>query len=1464
MITPDIRDHAYQFFIEEAPELLQTIEDGLLTLRSERTQGKVHEMMRAAHSLKGGAASVELPVIKEISHRLEDIFKAFYNESVVIDEDMESLLLQAYDCLKDPLLTQIRDGSFDEATALNQANPVFEAIEFLLGDNLAAGDQFIPSSADLGVDIVSSLFEVDIVQGLEQIKMALESQQAELVQETLTAQTEVFAGLAEILNLSGFKAITEAVQTALQLHPDQIIKLAEVAVQDWQGSCDQVLQKGDRQQGGTPSAALLSLSGWSEESSPQENGHSHGLMTGEMLPDPGNLFGEMPVIEEGDLFALNDIPAPLEGDIFALNETPAPLENDVFNLGEIPAPLTTDAFNLGEIPAPLTGEVFGLGEIPAPPISPTPASLIAAQPETVDIHEPSYQFFIEEAPELLHMIEQGLLTLRTERTQGKVHEIMRAAHSLKGGAASVGLLAIKEISHRLEDIFKAFYNESLVLDENLETLLLEAYDCLKNPLEEQINTGYYDPQVALNNAMPLLDAIAFNLGDYLSEGEQYLPSSADLGVDIVASLFEVDITQGLTQLQTALATQEPTLIQETLTAQTEVFLGLAEILNLSGFKAIGEAVQQALQNQPDQVLVIAQQALTDWQNSCDQVLNQGDRREGGRPSSALLALTQKATSEKVPLQADTTPRISLSNLFGEEEEEEIPIVPEPVTEEIVAPEIVAEPAVLPEDVFASFALEMEAENAVTPATTETEEVTPELPPAPDLEVVFGGLIPDALAWEESPIAETEAPPALDTEQLVSLVQSVEQVFEQLPIAEVSPPPVAAAPEAMLPTPTVQTTSTQAQSPEKPAQPATPASLSIRVDFQRLERMNNWVGELAINRNSLSLQNDQLQTSVRALLRRFSNFQNMTNKLRLLADQLVIMPDADGRFRMRSERQDWMSNAFDSLEMDSYGALSGQLQDILEEMMQLEEAVDDIVLFARATNQSLEEQRQMLFSLRDELMWARMLPLGEVLNRFPRVLRDLSTKYHKPVQLKLYGTAVLVDRLALEKLYDPLMHLLRNAFDHGIEPPDVRRSQGKSEQGTIEIHAYHQGNQTIIELRDDGGGLKTERIAKQGIEKGLITEDQAQRMTPEQIHNLVFEPNFSTASQVSELSGRGVGLDVVRQQLQSLKGTVTVSSRVGVGTTFSLRLPLTLTIAKLLVCLIRQDNQRTTTAIAIPSDSVAELLVPRPEQIKVAVAQRFLIWQGQTVPIYPLNVLLSYNCSLTEQQASKALMTVPHPEDWQLPLILLKRGNHYYALEVNRLVTEQELVIKPFASVVEAPAYLYGCTILGDGTLIPVVNGNQLLERFWDQGTEITTLETAGAEADLDRITTSQPPLILVADDSAALRRTLALTLEKAGYRVVQAKDGQEALDLLSRTPGIQLVICDVEMPNLNGFEFLGQRRRNPDMMKVPVAMLTSRGSDKHRQLATHLGASAYFTKPYIEQQFLNAIKEMLDRQLVTV
>ncbi|MCH2246849.1 MAG: hybrid sensor histidine kinase/response regulator [Crocosphaera sp.] len=1133
-----------------------------------------------------------------------------------------------------------------------------------------------------------------------------------------------------------------------------------------------------------------------------------------------------------------------------------------------------------------------------------------------DIRDQAYQFFIEEAPELLHIIETGLLTLKEERDTSTVHEIMRAAHSIKGGAASVELNTIKIIAHRLEDIFKALYDETVIIDDNLENLLLQGFDRLRDPLEEQINTGSFDEEVAIETALPIFEAMESILGDSMAQGEQYIPSSADLGIDIVSSLFEVDVAQGLQDIETALASGDNEQITQTLLTQGEVFSGFAELLGLPGFGEIVQNMQQALQQLPSEALYIGQVALGDLKQSQHLVLVEGDRTSGGQPSEGLLSLAQGNALEtpiSTPVaEIPSEPSIeenavfSLDNLFsGIEEEAAQPLLSsdEAFVDEV---EFEQETAVTSlefsdapplEDIFGSTVAETEEpdwegapalDDVFGGTTEELSEPVEEVPFAASLDDLFGKV---ETPQQEPLSLEVEVDETEIQENLDTFVESVENIFETLPtveeesnqsIAEISisretikqsSRTARSSRHTRSSTPTTGTRSTSQTGGSSKQKTAGP--LSVRVDFNRLEKMNNLVGELVINRNSLSLQNEQLQNKVRDLINRFSQFQKITENLKQLSDQMVVAPERYGSTQGRENTSNGdntltisslstlsESTNFDSLEMDSYGTVYSIVQSLLEEMMQLEESVDDIVLFARSSNQTLEEQRQMLTNLRDELMWARMLPLGEVLNRFPRVLRDLSNKYHKPVKLKLTGSSVLVDKAALEKLYDPLQHLLRNGFDHGIEPPEIRRKVGKPEQGQIEIRAYHQGNQTIIEMQDDGGGLDLEKIAKKAVDAGLVTSEKVAVMTKEALQNLIFEPGFSTANKVSELSGRGVGLDVVREQLMALKGTVSVSSTSGEGTTFTLRLPLTLTIAKLLVCLIHYDNYHQGSAIALPSDSIEEIIMPEPEQIKRSREQRFLAWQGQIIPIYAMQHLLDYRSSSPDGFVSQSLQGISTPDNWGLPLLILRRGEHLHALEVTRLLTEQELVIKPFGKAIAAPTYTYGCTILGDGTLIPVVNGTILLEERLDSyhssgKSAGITVETSGNEPSTP-MAMAQNPTVLVVDDSAALRRTLALTLQKSGYRVLQAKDGREALEQLQQTSGVNLVICDVEMPNMNGFEFLGQRRRDPEMMKIPVAMLTSRSSEKHRQLATHLGASAYFTKPYVEQQFLQTIKNMIN------
>ncbi|MEQ9623880.1 response regulator [Coleofasciculus chthonoplastes] len=1118
-----------------------------------------------------------------------------------------------------------------------------------------------------------------------------------------------------------------------------------------------------------------------------------------------------------------------------------------------------------------------------------------------DIRDQAYQFFIEEAPELLQNIEAGLLNLRQDRSTANVHGMMRAAHSLKGGSASVELEAIKTIAHRLENIFKALYNKTVEIDTDLESQLLQAYDCLRLPLMEQIATNQFDQEQALAIAEPIFEQIEARLGDALTQADNFIPSSSELGVDMALSIFEVDVEQGLELLSQVVADPDHHPVAGELRAQADVFSGFAEFLNLPGFGAIANTAITALNAHPDKALEITQVALADFDAGRLAVLN-GDRSQGGTPSPQLMALAGVADETPPARNREAgeaggageageaefkfkaypgsieTPSLAGKGAgglgFPASEESLSTSFLDPDTEPLLADLEAGVPSL--EDVFG----EIEAD------TSQEEEEEVEVEVEVEEEVVVEPEPEEELTAASASSLSIPAP-----ETLEEAIASIGQVYEELPEVEDLPAPAvnndttptvtssnlvpsqSGSSELSATHPSAQPTSENQEpesvspKPSKSKQEAATPHLSVRVDSERLERMNNLVGELAINRNGLSLQHEQLQRSVRELLERFSRVQTMVNHLRELSDKMLISPERYNpqiNIALLNQLTEFVSRTeeFDSLELDNYSILNSRLQQLIEDMVQVEESVDDVALFAKQSDQTLEQQRQMLTSLRDELMWARMLPLGEVLNRYPRVIRDLSTRYEKSVNLKLNGTNVLVDKAALEKLYDPLMHLLRNAFDHGIELPEVRRQQGKPEVGQIEIRAYHQGSQTIIEVKDDGQGLNIKRIGQQAVDMGLVSPEQLTTLTPNRLFEFLFEPGFSTAEQVSELSGRGVGLDVVRSQMRSLKGTISVHSSPGVGTMFTLRLPLTLTIGKLLVCFVG------STALALPSDSVEEIVIPKGNQVKTTGEQRFLRWRGQIVPTYRLTDLLDYTCPLPETCPSQALVSVPSPTNWALPMLVLRQDQYVLALEIDRLVTEQELVIKPFGSAIAPPSFTYGCTILGDGSLIPVIDGAVLMDQLLGQSSQSISItssnrtlvsipESRSAHNNETKAQTAKAPTVLVVDDAVALRRTLALTLERAGCRVLQARDGREALEQLRQSSAVDLVVCDIEMPNMNGFEFLGQRRQDPQISKVPVVMLTSRSNDKHRWLARHLGANAYFTKPYLEQEFLGAIEQIL-------
>ncbi|MGH2415329.1 MAG: chemotaxis protein CheA, partial [Microcystaceae cyanobacterium] len=344
--------------------------------------------------------------------------------------------------------------------------------------------------------------------------------------------------------------------------------------------------------------------------------------------------------------------------------------------------------------------------------------------------------------------------------------------------------------------------------------------------------------------------------------------------------------------------------------------------------------------------------------------------------------------------------------------------------------------------------------------------------------------------------------------------------------------------------------------------------------------------------------------------------------------------------------------------------------------------------------------------RDSLIEARMLPLGHLFERFPRILHQLELIHKKQITLNFRGSDTLVDKTIVEKLYDPLLHLLRNAFDHGIESSSIRQKQGKPEKGQIEISAYHQGKYLVIELRDDGQGLDFEKIRAKAIERQLVSPEQASSLNEAQLAEFIFQPGFSTASQVNELSGRGIGLDVVRIHLQIIGASVSINSQLNQGTMFRLQIPLSLTIANLLLC---QAGDQT---YALFTNSIEEILIPTADQIRSWEGGKVLRWDKgasmKLIPVYQLTKVLNYFSSITQPSIFNTQPNRISQEEYK-PIILIRSQDKLFGLEVDQLIGDQELVIRPLGAMIVPPRYIYGSCILPDGQLTLVLDGLALME-----------------------------------------------------------------------------------------------------------------------------------------------------------
>lgn len=1018
--------------------------------------------------------------------------------------------------------------------------------------------------------------------------------------------------------------------------------------------------------------------------------------------------------------------------------------------------------------------------------------------------------FLDEAQEYLTEIEAGVLGMSTHGIERSVMAgILRAAHSIKGGSAMMGYSTLSQLSHQMEDFFKVLkLRPAEAKEEDTERLMLTGVDHLRQVANYCREGTTISADWLTQKVQVTFDTLHDRLGEPQDDDAAALLSE-EVGADMVVLLFETEVDSILNRLDGVLENPDLPCLQEEFAIAAQELAGLGEMLDLSTFRDlcqdISHQVTAADLSQLINRATLAQQA---W-----------------RQAQALVIIGQRDLIPSIlETDGESTPAIPSPSVLGGNPDFAL-ADPDPI--EIWA---TFDLEGLDAMTFAAETLEIEVPEIETPELT-LENFTVNEPSTKTLDEIS-----DAVLGFLEPETKTETQVTSEVSQNAVKTKMVTDA-DTMPSEEVAD-----------------------------------AEMVLRVPAQQLNQMGELFGELIIERNGLALQLKRLRELTELLTQRVHTLESSNASLRSTYDTVATRTAIQGQPLDSSSSglafvpgqgnapqaiQGWLSDQaqdFDLLEMDRYSELHTLSQALMESAVQIEEVTTDINLNLDEAEQTARAFTRTTKQLQVSMTQMRMRPVSDILNRFSRMLRDLSLEHGKSVDLKITGGTTLIDRVILETLTDPLVHLIRNAFDHGIESPQARMAQGKSAKGLIEISAAYRGNQTLITIRDDGAGISLEHVKAKAIQMG-IDNTLLDTAKSSEILDLIFEPGFSTASQVTALSGRGVGMDIVRTSLQKIKGSISVDTEVGRGTTFTLAVPFSLSVIRVL--LVESGNLQ----MAVPIDEVEEMLLLDPGKVSVQNGRCVLQLDDVLIPLVQLKDWFSFSRPVLQSDLDST------PKINQPMVLLVAQDDEMVGIQIDRYWGEQEVTIRQVEGIISLPSAFVGCTILGDGRIAPLLDPLSLLNRIksiaWEE-------EVSSAMAEImphqQSVTPSEPPelygtsqpLVMVVDDSVNVRRFLALTLEKSGFRVEQAKDGQQALEILQTGLPIQAVICDIEMPRLDGYGFLANRKSIPSAINLPVIMLTSRSGDKHRKLAMSLGAQAYFSKPFREYDLLQTLNRLIE------
>lgn len=1244
------------------------------------------------------------------------------------------------------------------------------------------------------------------------------------------------------------------------------------------------------------------------------------------VPDPSALIGEAdrmrlaetpaaPAVEEPEA-----VPAP----VVPTEETSPSLEETVINFGLPPLDDGDAAPAEPALDSPLPDLDFSAPEIAAPaapdaPVAPAPEEAPAKPKLTLTISATLYQIFLDEARGHLVTLQQQFGELETAPAMPTPEPMARAAHTLAGIAATVGLTAINELSHALEKALlrrqQAAQPASLEALETVrlsissledmvaavaeqqppvaEPLLIDALESLyPAPIPGELSV----PQEDIPAVIPGLPEPSGDAQDELDD--QLLPIFLEEAQDLVQNIN--------TQLEAWRERPDDGDVGHALGRLLHTLKGSAR---MAGAMALGD-LTHALESRVEQAYksgAVTPEAIDDVQADFDVIAQIVDRlQQGERPDVPAVVPVQAdapgAPAVPAPESEPEVPASAEELSLAEGPEAPVTGAPVPETEAIDLPEPPAlseeapEPQVSLEELAAEEGTEeLPAEEISLPELPDSGDegawdespasalATPdEVAPAPaDLEPAEAAELP-ALASETAPadsLAEAEdaaqageapalelpsasipaeeevspevlaVPPAPAVGEMDAALEAPAETPSEGPLeaeealaapsdaaSEPAPTPEAAPSPAPEPLPGVVDVRPVAPGvvPAMPDLEAETAALkaNLRVRADLVDRLVNEAGEISIARSRIEGEMRSLKDSLLDLTE---------NVIRLRRQVREVEIQAETQIQARQAQATEHQADFDPLELDRFTHFQELTRMMAESVNDVATVQQNLLKNLDEANAAIVAQARLNRELQQELMSVRMVPFASQAERLQRLVRQTARELGKKVSLDIQGGQVELDRGVLDKMVAPLEHMLRNAVAHGVEGPEARTALGKPEAGAVLLKAAQQGNEIILSLSDDGAGLDLEKIRAKAETMGLLNPGET--VDNARLADFIFTPGFSTAGVVTQVAGRGVGMDVVRTEVSNLGGRVELQSEAGKGLTFRIYLPLTLAITQALI--VRVGSQR----YAVPSALIEQVQEISASSLETVRQAGEAVWMGNHYPYYFLPHLLG----------DKGAQPEPRRLSW---VLYLRSGSQRTAVQVDELDGNQEIVVKNVGPQLARVVGIAGATVLGDGQVLLILNPVALAvsrstaapaPALTPAAPGLATAPVTATPGTEGESGTATLPTVMVVDDSLTVRKITSRLLTREGFHVVTAKDGVDALEkMIDTLPDVLLV--DIEMPRMDGFDLTRNVRADARLKAIPIIMITSRTADKHRNYAFEIGVNNYLGKPYREDELLELVR----------